>query len=79
LARISWLENQLFGSKSEKLDPNQTELFDEGVEMGKPEPPVDESADELEEQKSNDENKPKTTRKKKSEIYPTNLRVLEAV
>jgi len=51
-SQIAYLQNQLLGSKSEKLDPNQAELFGEGVEMGKPEVLPDVREDEQEEGKS---------------------------
>lgn len=73
--QIAFLQSQLFGSTSEKMDPNQTELFNEGEEMGKPAPLPDVPADEQEEEKSNDADKPKSTRKKKTDIFPENLKV----
>lgn len=74
MSQVEFLTKQLYGSKSEKLDPNQSELFEEGVEMGKPEPLPDVPADEPEEENSSKE-KAKTTRRKKADIFPQNLKV----
>lgn len=71
--QITYLQSQLFGSSSEKVDPNQSELFGEGEEMGKPAPLPDVPAEEQEEEKSRDENNP--ARKKKRDIFPENLKV----
>ena len=65
---IAWLQNQLFGSKSEKLAPAQSELDLEGIEGKRPAPPKDDQADqpgEQEEPKSKD----KRNRRTKDEIY----------
>ena len=73
--QIAWLTTQLFGSKSERLDPAQDELFKEGLQMGKPEPlpSSGESAPEQEEVKSKEPRKRKT----KAELFPKNLPVIE--
>jgi len=61
---VAWLTKQVFGSKSEKMDPNQGTLELEG-ELGKPEAPSDVQEDVLEEPKSN----VKRTRRTKAELY----------
>ena len=73
--QVQWLQQQLFGSKSERLDPSQEELFKEGLEMGKPEPlPCeDEITSAQEEEKSKEPRKRKT----KAELFPKNLPVVE--
>ena len=72
---VAWLKTQLFGSKSERLNPSQEELFQEGCEMGKPEPLPEESetTSAPEEEKSKERRKRKT----KAERFPKNLPVIE--
>ena len=71
--QIEWLKNQLFGSKSERLDPNQNELFEQGVLMGKPEAPLDsEKTSKREEPKS----KEPRTRRSKDKLGQRNLPVI---
>ena len=73
--RVKWLEKQLFGKKSERLDPDQPELFKEGSEMGKPEPPLDsEKASEREEE---DVKRKQRKRRTKDELGLRNLPVIE--
>ena len=69
---MEYLTKQLYAAKSEKLDPNQLEIFDESVEMGKPEPLPD--VPELEGESSKNEEKTKS-RKTKADVFPKNLRV----
>lgn len=71
-SQIAYLTNQLHGSKSEKIDPNQLELL-EGAEMGKPEPPPSVPEGEPEEEESSVV-KPRQRRGKK-DVFPKNLRV----
>ena len=59
--QVEWLQKQLFGKKSERLDPQQEEMFKESVEMGKPEPPLD-SEKESEREEENTNAKPKRKR-----------------
>ena len=73
--QVQWLKNQLFGQKSERLNPNQQELFEEGSAMGKPEPPLD--SEEISEPEEANE-KPKRKRKTKQELGLKNLPVIEA-
>lgn len=74
--RVAWLEKQLFGSKSERLDPNQKEFFEEGVEMGKPEALLD-SEKTSEQEEDSGKLKKKRKRKTKAELFPKNLPVVE--
>ena len=60
---MAWLEQQLFGSKSEKIDPNQLSLLDD--EAGKQDPLPVEEPSEQEEVKSSERRKRRT----KAEIY----------
>ncbi len=66
-----WLQNQLFGSKSERIDPSQKELFEEGAEMGKPEAPSS-----LDDEVERVEPKSKRKRRRKVDLYPRNLPVV---
>lgn len=76
---IAFLQQQLFGSKSERLDPNQINLdFDETV-LGKPEPSP-ENGDGEHEPEADGEAKPKRKRRRKTDFFPKNLPVvIEAV
>ena len=76
--QVAWLQKQLFGSKSERIDPAQTELFKEGFEMGKPEPLPDcDETSEREEEKSKGKKTNRRKRKTKAELFPKNLPVVE--
>jgi len=74
LSQIAWLKQQLFGSKSEKIDPSQMTLTEED-EMGKSAPPLPEETSEQEEEKSKNEDesetsrKPRNKRRTKEELY----------
>ena len=68
--QVAWLKQQLFGSKSERLDPSQKELFEQDPTMGKPEPPLDcEKTSVPEEANSKNPRKRRT----KAELFPRNL------
>lgn len=72
---IEALQKRLFGSSSERLDPAQLQLeFDEAV-LGKPAAPAEdggeESAPEEPEEKTG-----KRTRRKKTDLFPENLKVV---
>lgn len=71
--QLEWLKKRLFGSTSERLDPSQIELFEQGDLMGKPEPPLDSDA-----QSEREEEKSKTKRKRrgKDELGLKNLPVV---
>jgi transposase len=73
--QVEWLQKQLFGKKSERIDPQQEEMFAEGVEMGKPEPPLD-SEKKSEPEEENTSEKPKRKRKTKDELGLRNLPVV---
>ena len=73
--QVEWLQKQLFGKKSERLDPQQEEMFKESVEMGKPEPPLD-SEKESKREEENTNAKPKRKRKTKDELGLRNLPVV---
>lgn len=75
---IAGLQQRIFGSSSEKLDPAQLQLLFDEMILGKPSPPPDPSgeASAPEEGKSN----AAKTRRTKADRFPKNLRIiLEAV
>jgi transposase len=75
---IAGLQQRLFGSSSEKIDPAQLQLDMEELLLGKPVPPPDPSGGTSapEEEKS----KPAKTRRTKADRFPKNLKILvEAV
>ena len=71
---IAGLQQRLFGSSSEKLDPAQLQLKLDELLLGKPAPPADPGgeASAPEEEKSN---APKT-RRTKADRFPRNLKIL---
>jgi hypothetical protein len=71
---IAGLQQRLFGSSSEKLDPAQLQLLFDEIVMGKPAPPPD-NGDETttpEEPKT----KRATNRRSKADRFPQNLKIL---
>jgi len=76
--QVDWLQKQLFGSKSERIDPAQTELFKEGFDMGKPEPLSDSDETSEREEEESKGKKPNTRKRKtKAKLFPKNLPVIE--
>lgn len=71
---IKGLGKKLFGSSSERMDPDQLELLIEEEVMGKPEPPADDASSEPEAGEEEDQGKRKPRRKKK-DLYPKNLMI----
>ncbi len=71
---IAGLQQRLFGSSSEKLDPAQLQLLFDEIVLGKPLPPPESSGETsaLEEAKSS---APKA-RRTKAELFPKNLKIL---
>ena len=71
---IAGLQQRLFGSSSEKLDPNQLQFELDQLLLGKPAPPPDSSGETSapEEGKS----KPAGTRRTKADRFPKNLKIL---
>lgn len=70
-SQIAWLKKQLFGSKSEKLDPAQPEFDLEGTEGKRPAPPEDDQEEQTDEVGPQEEpkSKEKRPRRTKDEIY----------
>ena len=76
---IAFLQQQLFGSKSERLDPNQINLDFEDSVMGKPEPSPENGDGDCEpEAREDGEAKPKRKRRRKADLFPKNLPVVIA-
>jgi len=72
---IAGLLHQIYGSKSERLDPSQLNLaFDEGT-LGKPEPSPASGEGELDET-GNGAKKPKRKRRSKADLFPKNLPIV---
>jgi transposase len=73
---IAGLQQRLFGSSSEKLDPAQLQLMLDELLLGKPVPPPDASGETSapEEGKSN----AARTRRTKADRFPKNLKILVA-
>ena len=71
---IAGLQQRLFGSSSEKLDPGQLQFQLDELLLGKPAPPPDASGETSapEEEKS----KPARTRRTKADRFPKNLAIL---
>lgn len=71
---IAGLQQRLFGSSSEKLDPNQLQFELDQLLLGKPAPPPDSSGETSapEEGKSN----AAKTRRTKADRFPKNLKIL---
>ena len=71
---IAGLQQRLFGSSSEKLDPAQLQLLFDEIVLGKPAPPPDQSGATS----APGEEKPNAarTRRTKAEIFPANLKVV---
>lgn len=75
---IAGLQRRLYGSKSERLDPNQEELDFTDDLMGKPEALAEEDGPALIEEDEGDQatEKPKRTRRLKRDLFPRNLAVI---
>lgn len=71
---IAGLQQRLFGSSSEKIDPKQLQFDMDELLLGKSAPPPDEDSEDsaAEEKKS----KPARTRRTKAERFPKNLKIL---
>ena len=71
---IAGLQQRLFGSSSEKLDPAQLQLLFDEIVLGKPAPLPEQSA----ETSAPEEDKPnaRKSRRTKAERFPRNLKVL---
>ncbi len=71
---IAGLQQRLFGSSSEKLDPAQLQLKLDELLLGKPLPPLDSSGkiSAQDEEKS----KPARTRRTKADRFPKNIKIL---
>jgi transposase len=72
---IEALQQRLFGSKSERLDPAQLQLLLDEAALGKPAAPP-EAGDEPCAPEEPAERKSPRTRRKKAELFPQNLRVV---
>lgn len=76
---IGALQQRLFGSKSERLDPAQIDLDFDDATLGKPEPSPANGDGECEleaAEESGDEAKPKRKRRRKADLFPRNLPVV---
>ena len=71
---IAGLQQRLFGSSSEKLDPAQLQLKLDELLLGKPAPPLEPSGDTS----APEEEKPNAakTRRTKADRFPKNLKIL---
>jgi transposase len=71
---IAGLQQRLFGSSSEKLDPAQLQLKLDELLLGKPAPPLESSGDPS----APEEEKPNAakTRRTKADRFPKNLKIL---
>lgn len=78
---ITALQQRLFGSSSERLDPAQLQLELDELTLGKPEPPPETGGgEECASEEADDAGKAKRSRRKKADLFPRNLKVLiEAV
>jgi transposase len=72
---IDALQQRLFGSKSERLDPAQLQLLLDGAALGKPEAPP-EAGDEQSAPEEPEKRKSARTRRKKADLFPRNLKVV---
>jgi transposase len=71
------LQQRLFGSSSERLDPNQLQLELDALTLGKPEPPPQTGGgDESGMEEVDADPKPKRNRRKKADLFPRNLPVI---
>ncbi len=71
---IAGLQQRLFGSSSEKLDPAQLQLLFDALLMGKAEPST-EQGDEVSAPEG-EKPKPARTRRTKAERFPKNIKIL---
>ena len=71
---IAGLQQRLFGSSSEKLDPNQLQFKLDELLLGKSAPPADDDNEESATEK--EKSKPARTRRTKAERFPKNLKIL---
>jgi len=71
---IAGLQQRLFGSSSEKLDPAQLQLLFDAILMGKAEPST-EQGDEASAPEG-EKSKPARTRRTKAERFPKNIKIL---
>jgi transposase len=74
---IAALQQRLFGSSSERLDPDQLNLeLDEAI-LGKPEPaPQTGGGDESGMEEEDGDGNPKRKRRRKADLFPRNLKIL---
>ncbi len=72
---ISGLQQRLFGSSSEKLDPAQLQLLFDEIILGKPAPPP-EPGDDRPAPEEDAEPKGKANRRTRAERFPRNLKIL---
>lgn len=74
---IAALQQRLFGSSSERLDPAQLQLELDALAMGKPEPSPENGDDECKPEELEDgAAKPKRNRRCKADLYPKNLPIV---
>jgi len=77
---IAALQQRLFGSSSERLDPAQLQLEFDQLVLGKPEPSPESGDGECAPGAQGDDGKPKRNRRRKADLFPANLKVvIEAV
>jgi transposase len=72
---IAALQQRLFGSSSEKLDPAQLQLLFDEMVLGKPAPPPEPGEDRPAPEEDG-KPKPKANRRTKAECFPRNLKIL---
>jgi len=74
---IAALQQKLYGSKSERLDPSQINLDFDDETLGKPEPSPESGDGDCEpEAEESDAAKPKRNRRRKADLFPKNLPVV---
>lgn len=73
---IEALQQRLFGSKSERLDPAQLQLLLDEAALGKPEAPPEVGDERSAPEEPEEERKSARTRRKKADLFPRNLKVV---
>ena len=74
---IAALQQKLYGTKSERLDPAQTDLDFDDTALGKPEPsPANGDGEPGPEEQERSAAKPKRKRRRKADLFPKNLPVV---